>query len=327
MTQLLKHRQWIPTVGLTLALLCLSNLAFANGASVYITKASWKNYHTKKAFQQTIDFNNVNTKKLTAAIFHETNVRRVRHGLRPVAYHGTLEVAAQLHADLMVRDNFFSHYHPKNKRFRTPVDRNRAVGVTNPFPAENIAVAIGFPYRSKQSVYHRGNGRYSLTPRGPIIPPHTYVGLARSVLTQWMNSPGHRRNILNPKAVSLGCGARFSWYNQFPSFKSVQNFQFYKRVKTTRSARAVVQPRPTQQRANTPPNDVQAKQAVLRRPTQRKTQPKRTTNTTTRTTTTTHSKTIITRKKTVIRYIDGVKHVEETTTVEELPEEVTVRNR
>lgn len=325
MTQLLKHRQWIPTIGITLALLCLSNLAFANGASAYITQASWKNYHTKKAFQQTIDFNNVNTKKLTAAIFHETNVRRVRHGLRPVAYHGTLEVAAQLHADLMVRDNFFSHYHPKNKRFRSPVDRNRAVGVKNPFPAENIAVAIGFPYRSKQSVYHRGNGRYSLTPRGPIIPPHTYVGLARSVLTQWMNSPGHRRNILNPKAVSLGCGARFSWYNQFPSFKSVQNFQFYKPVKTTRSARAVKQPGPTRttSRANTSANDVQAKQAVLRRPVKR-TRPQTRPSATT-TTTTTHTKTVITRKKTVIRYIDGVKYIEETTTVEELPGEV--RNR
>ena len=55
----------------------------------------------------------------------------------------------------------------------------------------------------------------------------TYWSLASLLVEGWMNSSGHRRNILNPEYKYLGCGA---WpYNnpEWPTykwFKSTQDF-------------------------------------------------------------------------------------------------------
>ena len=35
----------------------------------------------------------------------------------------------------------------------------------------------------------------------------TYLSSAEALVKQWMNSPGHRANILNPRLTRLGCGA------------------------------------------------------------------------------------------------------------------------
>lgn len=193
--------------------------------------ADWRSYSQMKLFQEPIDFNNVDKSRLNAACYHETNARRVSHGFKALAYHERLESIAQIYAEVMVRDNFFAHHHPTNSSLRTTEDRGLAAGIQNPKIAENIAITIGIPYESGAPVYPRGQGQFSHSPDGPIIQAHTYASFAKEVLDQWMNSPGHRQNILSKDAVALGCGASFFWQDGFPAFKAVQNFQFFIPIK------------------------------------------------------------------------------------------------
>jgi len=51
---------------------------------------------------------------------------------------------------------------------------------------------------------------FSYEPEGDPIKPHTYVGFALSLLDHWMNSPGHRKNILDKNPAHLGCAARLA---------------------------------------------------------------------------------------------------------------------
>ena len=76
------------------------------------------------------------------------------------------------------------------------------------------------------------NTFFSCTPNGKAIQNHTYISLAKYVVDLWMNSEGHRKNILNPNALQLGCGNFF--YREkgvnIPKFMSTQNFQLYEEV-------------------------------------------------------------------------------------------------
>ena len=89
------------------------------------------------------------------------------------------------------------------------VERARLAGMSQPaFIAENVASAFGRRYRSGEKFYVREeNGRkiYSYEPNGPPIAMHTYLSFARALVDSWMDSPGHRRNILAKDATYLGC--------------------------------------------------------------------------------------------------------------------------
>ena len=92
------------------------------------------------------------------------NELRSENGVRAIAYSPRLERAAQRHATDMARGNFFSH---TGRNGSSVGDRARAAGYKWCYVAENIA-----------------QGQTSLT----------------SAMNAWVNSRGHRRNIMNRKA-------------------------------------------------------------------------------------------------------------------------------
>ncbi|GLY28901.1 CAP domain-containing protein [Kineosporia sp. NBRC 101731] len=97
------------------------------------------------------------------------NEARRRAGSPPLRADERLRAAARGHSERMADLLFFSHQDPDGS---DPGQRMRASG--HPAPgAENIAA--GQP-------------------------------VAELVMQAWMNSPGHRANILNPQFVSLGVG-------------------------------------------------------------------------------------------------------------------------
>ncbi|WBL44553.1 CAP domain-containing protein [Algoriphagus halophytocola] len=60
-----------------------------------------------------------------------------------------------------------------------------------------------------------------------VILPHTYLSYAREVVRLWMNSPSHRKSILNPHYIQLGCGVqvyRNPDFHGVPYLIGVQNF-------------------------------------------------------------------------------------------------------
>ena len=98
------------------------------------------------------------------------NQHRVDQGLAPLAWDDRVAAVAQAHSADMVARSFFSHTNPDGA---SPFDRLAAAGITYSSAGENIA--YGYP-------------------------------TAESVLTAWLNSPGHRSNIENAGYTHHGVG-------------------------------------------------------------------------------------------------------------------------
>lgn len=107
------------------------------------------------------------------------NRDRLAHGLPELALNELLMQAAQNHAEDMSNRDYYSHTTPEG---RTPTDRFAQIGGTGGV-GENIAKITGY------------TNRLSLT-------EETLAELQ----VGWMNSPGHRQNLLNPDYSSVGYG-------------------------------------------------------------------------------------------------------------------------
>jgi stress response protein SCP2 len=106
----------------------------------------------------------------TAEVVTLTNVERGRHGLRPLTVHPRLTAMAQTHSEDMVRRAFFSHSNPDGKQ------------------VSHRAVALGYPYRKVAENIAAGQRS------------------AAEVVQGWMDSPGHRANILDGELTQIGVG-------------------------------------------------------------------------------------------------------------------------
>ncbi|MFD5340861.1 CAP domain-containing protein [Streptomyces hawaiiensis] len=105
-----------------------------------------------------------------AAVIDLTNRERARAGLRPLAADPSLTTAAQAHSADMVARAFYAHTAPDGSR---PWDRAAAAGSALRSIGENIACGQRSP---------------------------------AEVVEGWMNSPGHRANILKPGFTHIGIG-------------------------------------------------------------------------------------------------------------------------
>jgi uncharacterized protein YkwD/stress response protein SCP2 len=99
-----------------------------------------------------------------------TNAERASAGLPPLYADATLTAAAQAHSADMVARDFYAHASPDGSR---PWDRAAAAGCTRRSIGENIACGQ----------------------RSPV-----------EVVLGWMNSPGHRANILKRDFTHIGIG-------------------------------------------------------------------------------------------------------------------------
>ncbi len=98
------------------------------------------------------------------------NARRGEVGCRPLVADATLTAVARAHSTDMVARGFFSHTNPDGLG---PFDRMRAAGYDGRLMGENIAA--GYP-------------------------------TAAAVMDAWMNSTGHRANILTCGYTQIGIG-------------------------------------------------------------------------------------------------------------------------
>ena len=121
-------------------------------------------------------------------IFELVNEERARNGLRPLIVNSELAVVAREHSADMGERGFYSHVDPD--------------GLT---PNDRITAALGDTY------YLAGtseNIAYFESSRGFSQDEHTAI--ARQFMNGWMNSPGHRANILRESSTHIGIGLRSS---------------------------------------------------------------------------------------------------------------------
>jgi uncharacterized protein YkwD len=180
---------------------------------------------------QQLNLSSINYDLLTAAVLRETNERRRQHGLPELKHEPKASQAAKIQSDIMSARGSISHENPNNPRYKTPADRARAAGLNFRLVAENVATAFALQYQSGKPFYteRAANGRTILTsrPGGPEIPPHTYATFAKAFVDGWMNSKGHRENILLKEAQYLGayCApAAAPKQNKIPILYSTQVF-------------------------------------------------------------------------------------------------------
>jgi uncharacterized protein YkwD len=188
----------------------------------------YQSFPTQPAVNARIEMDNIDYPLLHAAIFYETNRERVKHGRQPFLHSPALERAAWGHSKDMAAYNFDSHTSPVKGK-ETMVKRLALVGIHNAYSGENIAYTFGIEYQAGRPVYTppQNGGYWSYEYKGEPIKNHTYLGLAKEAVKMWMNSPGHRANILNTNYKYLGVGAAHYKDKNFydmDNFKLTQNF-------------------------------------------------------------------------------------------------------
>lgn len=104
------------------------------------------------------------------AVFELVNAERRQAGLSPYAYNPHLAASAQAHAADMVQQDYFSHTSLDGRSFGDRVNETEYTGSPT---GENIAAGQRSP---------------------------------ESVMESWMNSEGHRSNILSTRSTDIGVG-------------------------------------------------------------------------------------------------------------------------
>ncbi|MDR1002935.1 MAG: SafA/ExsA family spore coat assembly protein [Oscillospiraceae bacterium] len=124
-------------------------------------------------------------KSLEAEVIRLTNIERANNGLSALKTNWELSRVSRYKSDDMLKKNYFAHQSPT---YGSPFDMMKSFGITYSAAAENIAMGQRTP---------------------------------KEVVNAWMNSAGHRANILSNKYDQIGVGAAKSangtlyWTQQF----------------------------------------------------------------------------------------------------------------
>ncbi len=122
-------------------------------------------------------------------IIDATNVERVKAGLQPLKTSDKLAASAKIKAEDMIANHYFEHTSPSGK---TVADLGSEVGYDYVVMGENLALG-------------------------------DFVN-ANDLLQAWMNSPGHRANILNTSYQDIGVYAAQGTYQGHTVWFAVQHF-------------------------------------------------------------------------------------------------------
>lgn len=110
------------------------------------------------------------TKSIESQVIQLTNQERAKNGLKPLAADWQLSRVARYKSADMRDKNYFSHTSPT---YGSPFTMMKNFGITYRSAGENIAAGQRTP---------------------------------SEVVKSWMNSPGHRKNILSPTYTHIGVG-------------------------------------------------------------------------------------------------------------------------
>ena len=128
-------------------------------------------------------------------IHHFTNLEREKHSLLPLSYNNELSTIAKLHSKDMLQRDFFGHADPNGceadcryHRFNYSCDSPTGV-----IAGENLHW-----WHYSDNIFWQGAEQ-----------------IGRETVTSWMESPGHRENILSPLYRSEGIGVVITLQESF----------------------------------------------------------------------------------------------------------------
>lgn len=140
---------------------------------------------------------------LAARIHQEVNAARAQQGLPPLSWQAALADIARGHSRDMAAQDYFAHTSPAGKSMRDRYTQAgyecaQRVGSEIHLGAENIAMHTLY-----RQVVIGSNGQRDYEWLDD-------AALARKVVAGWMESAGHRRNILSPTWQHEGIGLAFN---------------------------------------------------------------------------------------------------------------------
>lgn len=207
-----------------LALLLLAQTKPATQPTNYYTLTP-EAFFKLPELQARITADSVKYPLLDAALFHRTNQERAKAHLPLFTFNNRLHTMAHDHSQEMASLHYFAHESPTPAN-ASLADRLKNAGLAPQTAGENIAV---LPAREM------GSGQYIIQGDPPNeiyidkqshkrLDYYTYAEFADAALTQWMNSPPHKADILNKSFLYLGAAAARGDYQDQDSLYLTQNF-------------------------------------------------------------------------------------------------------
>ncbi len=144
---------------------------------------------------------------LSEAVRAATNTVRCARGLAPLATDPALVDMAERYSRDMAQRGFFAHQSPVEGR-ETLRKRADDAGIGNVNLAENLITGFFVDYDDgdRFSVVDRDACEFRDADSGRLYDRLTYRTMADDLVARWMDSTGHRRNILSADLTRHGFG-------------------------------------------------------------------------------------------------------------------------
>ncbi len=195
----LKSKSMISLIGfVSLITTSSANAELKSTESVSWYQMSYDSFVKLPEVNDSVNWQYPNYPLLEAAIFQCTNEERMKMEITPLNYSVALNKSSTYHSVAMAKYKFFSHENNYQKTMRTFDQRMIHYGAHYHSYGENIA------YSEFDSC--------------------TYLDIARNIVSLWMNSEGHRHNILNSDYSELGCGVQISQMKYWKRVYATQDF-------------------------------------------------------------------------------------------------------
>lgn len=147
-----------------------------NGSNSTTKPSTGENTESNSTVGNNTTINEKFMAEVEQAIYNKVNEERAKAGVSALSYNTTMEKYARIKSQDMGDKNYFSHTDLNGNYITTQM---KADGVTYNAWGENIAYIAG------------------------ITDP---AALANQFMTNWMNSEGHKKNILSTNFTSIGVG-------------------------------------------------------------------------------------------------------------------------
>ena len=140
----------------------------------------------------------LNIAKLERMIHDRINRERRAHGLKTLRWDDALTLVARTHSQDMAKRNYFSHNSPEGNGFSY---RYRKSGYVCGITVKNIM------YTGAENIFQNNLYDSITTINGErFYDWNSMEKIAETTVEGWMNSPGHRENILTPHWEREGIG-------------------------------------------------------------------------------------------------------------------------
>ncbi len=171
---------------------CAFGLLWTTTASA--SQGSCSTQLTPAANSRIVSAETLDQSLFNAAVLHYVNIERCNRGLAPLKSDNNLIRATRQHSRNMASNAYVSHK-SQQSGYRNLQDRLSRARVTYRVAGENVAKSFVFAF-DRRNIGASANCQFRFSSDGAVVPRHTYNSLAEDLVSLWMESPTHKRNIL-----------------------------------------------------------------------------------------------------------------------------------